>query len=253
MSHATSKGGKTLLVPTPYAVKMAILDACFRRYNAKDAENRARSVFDLLKRREVRLRPPRHCIVQNTFIKVLDWDRDRTSGPFRNTIVYREFAFFGGDQLQIALGVSGFSPEEDNAIGELFAHINSIGKRGSFWQFDQIRIMSGELPFGFTAQTVLLGIESESPDELAFESVGGNIDVMGLVSFEEIRPNCTEITLAVHYEIKNKLFAWMDRRFHFVDAFVTSELRSIRAHFEGIAAPVVERTPMLSMFETATA
>jgi hypothetical protein len=57
----------------------------------------------------------------------------------------------------------------------------------------------------------------------------------------------------LHYEIKNKVFAWLDRRFHFVDAFVTSELRSIRAHFEGIAAPVTERAPMLPMYETATA
>jgi hypothetical protein len=108
-------------------------------------------------------------------------------------------------------------------------------------------------PFGFTAQTVLLGLESDSPDELAFESVGGNIDVMGLISFEEIRPNCTEITLAVHYEIKNKVFAWLDRRLHFVDAFVNAELRSIRSHFEGIAAPYVAPTPVLPFFEAATA
>ena len=39
-----------------------------------------------------------------------------------------------------------------------------------------------------------------------------------------------------YYEIKNKLFAWLDRRLRFVDGFVTAELRSIRAHFEGIAA-----------------
>jgi len=108
-------------------------------------------------------------------------------------------------------------------------------------------------PLGFEARTVLLSVESDSPDQFAFESTGGNLDVMGLVEFTEIRPSCTEVTLALHYEIKSKLFAWLDRRFHFVDAFVTSELRSIRAHFEGIAAPVVERTPMLSMFETATA
>ncbi len=108
-------------------------------------------------------------------------------------------------------------------------------------------------PLGFEARTVLLSVESDSPDQFAFESTGGNLDVMGLVEFTEIRPSCTEVTLALHYEIKNKLFAWLDRRFHFVDAFVTSELRSIRSHFEGIAAPVVERTPMLSMFETATA
>ena len=108
-------------------------------------------------------------------------------------------------------------------------------------------------PVGFQARTVLLAIDSESPDQCAFESVGGNIDLMGLVDFTEIRPNCTEVTLAVHYEIKNKLFAWLDRRLHFVDAFVTAELRSVRAHFEGIAAPYVERAPILPMFETAAA
>jgi hypothetical protein len=108
-------------------------------------------------------------------------------------------------------------------------------------------------PLGFSARTVLLAVDSDSPDECAFESVGGNIDLMGLVNFTEIRPTCTEITLAVHYEIKSKLFAWLDRRLHFVDAFVNSELRSIRAHFEGIAAPYVEHAPVLPMFEAATA
>ena len=108
-------------------------------------------------------------------------------------------------------------------------------------------------PLGFQARTVLLAVDSDSPDECAFESVGGNIELMGLVNFSDIRPNCTEITVAVHYEIKNKLFAWLDRRLRFVDAFVNSELRSIRAHFEGIAAPHVEAAPILPMFEAATA
>jgi hypothetical protein len=108
-------------------------------------------------------------------------------------------------------------------------------------------------PLGFQARTVLLAIDSDSPDQCAFESVGGNIDLMGLVDFTEIRPNCTEVTLAVDYEIKNKLFAWIDRRLNFVDTFVTAELRSIRSHFEGIAVPYVERAPILPMFETAAA
>ena len=108
-------------------------------------------------------------------------------------------------------------------------------------------------PLGFQARTVLLAVDGESSDEYAFESVGGNIDLMGLVDFTQIRPQCTEVTLAVHYEIKNKLFAWLDRRLHFVDAFMNSELRSIRAHFEGIAAPYVEHAPVLPMFEAAAA
>lgn len=108
-------------------------------------------------------------------------------------------------------------------------------------------------PLGFKAETVLLSIDSDSPDQFAFESVGGNIDVMGLVDFCEVRPGCTEITLAVHYEIKNKLYAWLDRKFRIVDAFLNSELRSIRAHFEGIAAPVHDRVPAWPTLETVPA
>ena len=84
-------------------------------------------------------------------------------------------------------------------------------------------------PLGFEAHTVLLSVESDSPDQYTFESVGGNINLMGIVDFAEIRPNCTEVTLAVHYEIRNKLLAWLDRRLRFLDTFVTAELRSIRA------------------------
>ncbi|HEX3228225.1 MAG TPA: hypothetical protein VHQ95_04625 [Pyrinomonadaceae bacterium] len=108
-------------------------------------------------------------------------------------------------------------------------------------------------PLGFEAHTVLLSVEGDSPNQYAFESVGGNINLMGIVDFAEIRSNWTEVTLAVHYEIKNKLFAWLDRRLHFVDGFVTAELRSIRAHFEGIAASYLENARVMPMLQTAAA
>ncbi len=108
-------------------------------------------------------------------------------------------------------------------------------------------------PLGFQAQTVLVAADSDSPDQFAFESTGGNIEIMGLVDFAEVRPDCTEVTFAVHYEIRNKLFAWLDRRFNFIDAFVNSEMRIIRAHFEGIAAPAPALPLAVPMFETATA
>jgi hypothetical protein len=108
-------------------------------------------------------------------------------------------------------------------------------------------------PLGFEARTVFLAVDSDSFDQFAFESVGGNIDVMGLIDFTEIRANCTEITLAIHYQIKNRLFAWLDRQFGFVDTFLNAELRSIRAHFEGIAIPYVERMQVMPLFETAAA
>jgi hypothetical protein len=108
-------------------------------------------------------------------------------------------------------------------------------------------------PFGFEAHTVLLSVDNDSSDQYAFESVGGNIALMGIVDFAQVRPNCTEVTLAVHYDIKNKLFAWLDRRLHFVDSFLTAELRSIRAHFEGIAASYLDHAPVMPVLQTATA
>ena len=108
-------------------------------------------------------------------------------------------------------------------------------------------------PFGFEAHTVLLSVDGDSPSEYSFESAGGNICLMGIVDFAEIRPNCTEVTLAVHYEIKNKLFAWLDRRLHFVDSFVNAELRSIRAHFEGIRSSYLERPRVMPVLQAAHA
>ena len=108
-------------------------------------------------------------------------------------------------------------------------------------------------PFRFEAHTVLLSVDGDSPNQYAFESVRGNIALVGIVDFAEIRPNCTEVTLAVHYDIKNKLFGWLDRRLHFVDSFVTAELRSIRAHFEGIAASYLEHARVMPMLQTAAA
>src|SRR5436305_6165089 len=108
-------------------------------------------------------------------------------------------------------------------------------------------------PLGFEAHTTLLAVNCDSEDQFAFESAGGNIDVMGLVDFTEIRPSCTEITLAIHYQIKNRLFAWLDRHLHFVDTFLNAELRSIPAHFEVIATSYVERMPIIPRFETAAA
>lgn len=150
MTHATSKGGKTLVVPTPYCIKMALLDACFRRYSAAEALPWAHRIMGWLMGRAVCVRPPRHCVVNNTFVKVLDWSREPVDGPFKNTIAYREFAFFGGDEMLLAIESTGLSEEDESTLKQLFAHINTLGKRGSFFQFMGVERAEGHLPFGFT-------------------------------------------------------------------------------------------------------
>lgn len=149
MTHATSKGGKTLLVPTPYAFKMTMIDACFRMFG-DEAETRARQVFDLLKGCEIRFSPPPVCIVQNTFIKIRQEERDAPRGFFVPTIAYREFCFYNNGNLDVAIGVNGFSHDAVSLLNQIGCHINCIGKRGSFWQFVEATLHKGDLAAGYT-------------------------------------------------------------------------------------------------------
>jgi len=150
MAHATSKGGKTLLVPTPYAFKMTLIDACFRAYKPDEAELKARHLFDLIKGLDIRFNPPDNCIVQNTFIKVRQEERDAPKGFYTSTISYREFCFYSGGELKVAVEINGLSEAEVTFIRQTGSHVNCIGKRGSFWQYFSFEIHDGQLPDGYT-------------------------------------------------------------------------------------------------------
>src|SRR5665213_289111 len=107
-SNATSSGGKTLLVPSPYAIKLAIVDAGVRIGGVAHA----RMLFELIRSRSIRLRPPQHAVVNNTFLRILRQRRGGSgsadppegeesgeqagSGPYERTIAYREFCYFSG-------------------------------------------------------------------------------------------------------------------------------------------------------------
>ncbi|MBI5789316.1 MAG: type I-A CRISPR-associated protein Cas5 [Candidatus Schekmanbacteria bacterium] len=144
MSCSTNKGGKTLFVPTPYSFKLAMVDAAFRMGD----EGLAGKVFDLIKAKDIRFKPPKHLTVQNTFIKIKQEDREDASGVYNPTIAYREFCFFKG-QLTIAIDASGLETEAKELLWRVLAHINYLGKRGSFWQFMKWE-EAATLPDGFT-------------------------------------------------------------------------------------------------------
>lgn len=147
-TFSMSKGGKTLLLPTPYAVKMALIDACFRSADAHVAEATARTMFDRLKARALRFRPPCECVVQNTFIKIRQDERDSAAGLYVPTIAYRELVFYAGT-LEIAIDARGWEPAEVDAVAHAAVHVNYFGKRGSFFQFVQSEVQNG-LPPRFT-------------------------------------------------------------------------------------------------------
>ncbi len=100
------------------------------------------------------------------------------------------------------------------------------------------------LPLGFRADFALTTTETEDPNMVVFKSEGGDIDIVGMISFQQIKPNLTEIDITLNYESSSPLFNVLDRALKVGDHFLVNQLRRIRAHFEGIAAPTPRRVPV---------
>src|SRR5215471_14763409 len=72
MSRATSTAGKTLLIPTPYAAKMAFVDAGLRHNMTRDPDTLVRSLAKAI----VRIGVPQHACVTGTIQSVRQEIRD---------------------------------------------------------------------------------------------------------------------------------------------------------------------------------
>ncbi len=129
---ATSSGGKSLLVPTPYAVKMALLDVACRTAGVAVAKEAWPWLRDLT----VALKLPKRVVVTNLFTRILKPRRTpakpgtQHAGPLGKTIGFREYVYFDGP-LGIALGETLTDPVR---LEEWLLQINYLGKRGGFVQ-----------------------------------------------------------------------------------------------------------------------
>lgn len=149
---ATASGGQTLLVPTPFAVKMALLDvAC--RHDGLDA---ARSTWPEINALTIAIRPPQQVVVNNTFIKVLKPRRNpappgsQDEGHFGKTITYREYAYLHSNEAgDFTLALWTDTTNMIDPLTRWLAGINYLGKRGSFIQLVEIPRIADELTTEF--------------------------------------------------------------------------------------------------------
>ena len=131
-ASSTSTGGKSLVCPTPFAIKMALLDAAIRTGGVSTGE----VLFPAIRGLRIALKPPSLAVVNNTFIKILkppkgkptvDPDLNLTI-PLINTIAFREQVNFQG-AMQFA-----FQGMAEDEMEPLLLQINYFGKRGGFFQ-----------------------------------------------------------------------------------------------------------------------
>jgi hypothetical protein len=132
VSMATSSVGRTLVVPTPYAIKMALVDAAFRAgFDDTDCAALLRALVPV----SVRIAPPGTAAVTHTFVKIRQ--EPKTADPLRPygpSIAYRELVHHRGEwrwAFDLAAG--------DDVLAERLVHLAPrviyVGKRGSFVQF----------------------------------------------------------------------------------------------------------------------
>ena len=145
---ATSSGGKSLLAPTPFALKMALLDAACRSWGVPKAQE----VWPTLRDLAVALHPPERVVVTNLFAKILKPRRKTAgpgtqhAGPMGKTIAFREYVWSEGD-FSIALGWDDQNQLSD--LTDLMLQINYLGKRGGFVQLLRPPEIADDLPPGF--------------------------------------------------------------------------------------------------------
>ena len=131
-SRATSSGAKTLFTPSPYAVKMALLNAII----TYDSLELAKDKFDLIKGLEMSFALPEKIVVNNCFLKILKEKRSDSKinefDTFQSTVAFREYIYFDGD---IKIAVSVKDDKTTNFLKQRFPLINYFGKKGCFFQF----------------------------------------------------------------------------------------------------------------------
>lgn len=159
--EATSTGAKSLLVPMPYAIRMALLDAAIRT----EGKSAASEAFELIKSLRLAIRPCEYAAVSGIFLRILKPRREepktepeaedgQTTPPERDgfwtrTIAFREYVHLAGE-----LGLAfGGHPESLAKIRPWLGQINTFGKRGSFFQLQEqpqlIERPEEEVPQGF--------------------------------------------------------------------------------------------------------
>jgi len=170
---ATSAGAKSLLVPTPYALKMALLDAYIRIEGLDGAQD----AFRYLRGAAVAVAAPEHACVSNLFTKQLRPTRDGGSERFfQQTIAFREYVYHEG-----LLGVALSGPDElAELAGKLLPQLDYLGKRGAFLQWrpplerseglDERFVVLVEAPSAFPV-TSTMQLVDDCDEDLEFDDV----------------------------------------------------------------------------------
>ncbi|MDI9863924.1 hypothetical protein QM480_06290 [Flectobacillus sp. DC10W] len=132
-SNSTNKGAKSLFLPSPYSIKMAILNQAITiGGDLPKLEEKKSQEFGFIRDSKISFCIPESSsfCVNNSFIKIQEPVRE--GNGFKPTISFREYVFIS-DSIEIIFEVP--TAEAKNYLLKYLYRINYFGKRGCFFQF----------------------------------------------------------------------------------------------------------------------
>jgi len=180
-SNSTNSGAKSLFLPSPYAIKMAILNQAITLdgidFEARKGKN---EWFKIVRDAKINYCLGGDFCVNNCFVKILKPSRSYP-GQVQETVSFREYIHIN-EPLEIIFTVE--SEKEKIFLQKYLYKINYFGKRGCFFQFLEYKDNPNEPNVNvFKADTLSAGILQEYDDfnnKLTFEHVnnyGGKVSV----------------------------------------------------------------------------
>ena len=128
-SNSTNSGAKALFLPSPYAIKMAILNqAISTGGELEKLEQKKSKEFMYIRDAEVsyRIIEGSYFCVNNSFVKILKPDRNNPG--FAQTVAFREYLYLS-HPLEII-----FKVEKEEAKNYLMKYLHRINYFGKRWE-----------------------------------------------------------------------------------------------------------------------
>lgn len=127
-SNSTNSGAKSLLIPSPYAIKMALFNQAIT-FDKKDLfEVKKSKELTFIKDAVIKYRVSGSFCVNNCFVTI----QSLRDGTYRGKPSFREYIYLS-DNIEIIFEVK--SEEAMQYLKKYLHRINYFGKRGCFFQF----------------------------------------------------------------------------------------------------------------------
>lgn len=202
-SNSTNSGAKSLLIPSPYSIKMALFNQAISIHGKENFEEKKSKEFDFIKNALIEYRVAGSFCVNNCFVTI----QSLRDGKYRGKPSFREYIFLS-DRIEIIFKVK--NEEAKQYLKKYLHRINYFGKRGCFFQFVDYPEKPGEPNVKeFDASNFSYGILQEF-DDISPKANFDNVDNFDSASAKRDKKilvipvrNLNSSKSYTHYKIEN--------------------------------------------------